>query len=532
MITPEKIQALKNLSREQRIAVCERDFSLFYSYFLGHYITYPFAPFHYDWFQDIHDLIDGKITELAIISFRESAKTSIALGLLLYQICYEGNEYINVDSYDSVNAKRLLFDVVLELQTNKRILNDFGNIYNTKRTADEVTQKSVKDFVTNPTYDKDGNKIREGIRVEAHSTGQPVRGRRHGAFRPQLLILDDFENEQTIRSEAYTDEIHRHIQSFKGGLDSSKGRVLYLANYLSEFANVQSIIERAKVDTGLRVRVVPISGDDSLPTWPEKYSKDQEVGKVSIEALRKRMWTPENGDNDFMAEMMCRPVDYANSEFKKQWFDNRYMTTELQGKALNTFATFDNAPMSKEGKKSDFIGCSVVSVDSENMWYSRYVKRYRYNTPELIDAILWIKNTFNPLVIGVEQKSYAGLIKPFLDKRSGELNIFPVVEELKDAGRNKENRIRGTLQGRFSTGFIKLQRYPTDDTNLLIREAAQFPHGDYDDLLDSMNYIADIAYPPGEGKHEPTTMAELKQAEIKAAFEQFGQDENAYGDSI
>src|SRR3990167_7921222 len=169
MITPEKIQRLKELTTKERISVCEQDFSLFYSYYLSHYISYQFAPFHYEWFQDIQDLRDGKITELALISFRESAKTSIALGLLLYYICYELNEYINVDSYDSVNAKRLLFDVVLELQTNKRILEDFGQIYNTKRNADEVTQKSIKDFVTNSTY-KDGNKIREGIRVEAHST--------------------------------------------------------------------------------------------------------------------------------------------------------------------------------------------------------------------------------------------------------------------------------------------------------------------------------------------------------------------------
>src|SRR3990167_10551799 len=101
MITPAKIQALKDLKSPQRIAVCKEKFELFIAYYLSHYITYPFAPFHYDWFQDIHDLIDGKITEESLISFRESAKTSVALGLLLYSICYELYEYINVDSYDS-----------------------------------------------------------------------------------------------------------------------------------------------------------------------------------------------------------------------------------------------------------------------------------------------------------------------------------------------------------------------------------------------------------------------------------------------
>lgn len=536
MITPEKIKRLKDLSPKERIAVCREKPELFAAYYFPHYISSAFSSFHYEMFQDTKDLMDGKITEAAWIAFRESGKTSIALMLLVYSICYEKYEYINVDSYDSVNAKRLLFDCVLELQTNKRILNDFGNIYNTKRSADEVTQKSVKDFVTNPTYDSDGNKVKEGIRVEAHSTGQPVRGRRHGAFRPQLLILDDFENEQTIRSEAYTDEIHRHIQSFKGGLDSSKGRVLYLANYLSEFANVQSIIERGKVDSGLRVRIIPIADESGNPTWPEKYCKGQDEvsqGRVSIEALRKRMWTPERGDVDFMSEMMCQPVDFSHSEFKKSWFDNRYTLPELQGKILNTFCAFDNAPMSKDSEKADFIGCNVVSVDSENVWYSRYVKRYRFNTPELIDAIFWIHNTFHPKSIGVEQKAYQGMIKPYLDKRAGELNTYPIVEELKDQGRNKEAKIRGALQGRFSTGYIKLQKYATDDTQYLIQELAQFPNGKYDDLCDSLSQISDIAYPPGHERKEPTTLAEYKKREVESAYERYkNANEPDYSESI
>lgn len=472
-------------------------------------------------------MLEGKITELALIAFRESGKTSIALGLLLYQICYEKSEYINVDSYDSVNAKRLLFDVVLELQTNKRILNDFGNIYNTKRSADEVTQKSVKDFVTNPTYDGDGNKIREGIRVEAHSTGQPVRGRRHGAFRPQLLILDDFENEQTIRSEAYTNEIHRHIQSFKGGLDSARGRVLYLANYLSEFANVQSIIERSKIDENLRVRIIPIE-QDGQPTWPEKYGE----GKISIEALRKRMWTPENGDDDFMAEMMCRPIDYANSEFKKEWFENnRYYTPDLEGLKLNNYICFDNAPSLQ--KNSDWIGCTVVSVDVQDIWYVRYVKRYKANTPALIAEIFRLFEEYNPLAIGVEQKGYESLIQPFLEQRSKELKIYPYVVELKDGGRHKEDRIRGALQGRFKMGMIKLLKYATDDTNELVKELAQFPNGKFDDLSDSLAYTVQLANKPVAAMEKrPITIQEYKLEDIKESFSAYERQKREIPDTI
>src|SRR3990167_5126681 len=270
MVTHAAIKTLIESPVEKRVAVLKHDFGYFFAYYFPHYIKYQFAPFHYDMFQDVHDLLDGRITELAWFAFRESAKSSIAMALICYLICFDSDEYVNVYSYDSVNAKRLLFDVVLELQMNARILNDFGHIYNTKRTADEATQKSIRDFVTNPIYDDNGNRIREGIRVEAHSTGSPIRGRRHGSSRPGLLILDDFENEKTIRSEPDTENIAKHIQSFKGGLDTKRGRVMYLGNYISEFANVQSIIERSKVDTNLRVRIIPIA-DDTGPTWPEKY---------------------------------------------------------------------------------------------------------------------------------------------------------------------------------------------------------------------------------------------------------------------
>jgi len=463
---------------------------------------------------DIHDLIDGKIKELSWIQFRESGKTSFAKGLLLYLICFRLDEYINVDSYDRENAERMLFDVVWELQTNERILEDFGQLYNISKSKDQVTQKRISNFITNPPPGQ------TGIRVEAHSTQEPVRGRLHGAIRPGFIILDDFENRKTIKSEEYTKNIREHIQEFKGGLDSTRGRVLYLANYLSEFANVQSIIERSKIDSNLRIRMVPIQ-DENGPTWPEKYGE----GKVSIDEIRKRMWTPESGDDDFAAEMMCRPIDYSHSEFKKEWFEqNRYYEQDLP-KRLYNFITFDNATSKK--KTSDFIGCCVVGVDENDIWYSRYVKRYKRSQPDLIDEMFRLNSVFKPMAIGFEQKGFESLVKPYIIKRAAEMKDIIHVVELKDGGRHKEDRIRRGLQGRFSLGRIKLQKYATDDTNELVKELAQFPHGNLDDLSDSLAFIGDIAFSPGEQvKKEPTTMREIVAADIKNAYSRYEKKES------
>jgi len=282
---------------------------------------------------DVHDLLEHRIREVAWFMFGESAKTSFAKALILYMIAYDIEPYINTDAFDSTNSERILFDIVWELQTNQRFIEDFGEKYNTKRTHDEVTQKRVKDFVTNPMKDDFGNITKEGIRIEAHSTQESVRGRVHGSMRPGFVLLDDFETKKTLKSEAATNQIRTHIQEFKRSLDSRRRRVLYLGNILSEYGNVQSVIERAKVDPELRVRVVPICQGTLMeglhtPTWPERWTVTdadaQETGKLSIEAKKRSMWTPEEGDLDFQAEMLCQPIDETRAIFKRVWFHNNF----------------------------------------------------------------------------------------------------------------------------------------------------------------------------------------------------------------
>jgi hypothetical protein len=102
-------------TREERIYLCSKDFSLFFTYYFVDYIKHDFAPFHYEMFEDIKGLMDDTYREVAWIAFRESAKTSIAKGFLAWLICNGKRRYINVDSFSTTNAERILFDIVLEL---------------------------------------------------------------------------------------------------------------------------------------------------------------------------------------------------------------------------------------------------------------------------------------------------------------------------------------------------------------------------------------------------------------------------------
>lgn len=305
--TQQQFEEFSRLSPQAKREVCKepRNFLMFFSYFFFEYIKYPFAPFHEDFEQDLVDLLEGRITELVWCTARDTAKTSFTKAWAIWLFANKKRKYYNQTSYDDANSDKFLFDCIIEMQTNNRLKEVYGDLFNAPAGFDVKQSKRVGDFITTT-----------GTRVEAHTTQQSVRGRLHQSNRPDWYNMDDFETLKTVRSEAATREVNEHISELKGGIDQKDGRIHYLCNYISETANVAKLKKRAEQDPMLRFREVWRIGDDGKPTWPtrdvltnEELKLPSNEGKVSIEAVEKSMWSPETGDSDFQREMMGKPVD-------------------------------------------------------------------------------------------------------------------------------------------------------------------------------------------------------------------------------
>jgi phage terminase large subunit-like protein len=457
----------------ERVYLASKEFKYFFIYYFVDYIKYPFAPFHSEMFQDLNDLLDDKYREIAWIMFRESAKTSLAKAFVLWLITFKKRNYLNVDSFDKENAERILFDIVVEMQTNPRYKSDFGEMYNAKRNADEVTQKRVSNFITN-----------NGVRVEAHSTQESVRGRIHGHQRPDFLLLDDFETNKTKDSKAYTEQVIKHIDEFKTGLDST-AKIIYLGNYITEYGSIQTLIERAKVDNKLKIRLVPAEVN-GVPTWEAKYAmtdlEAQANGKVSLEDKKKQF-----GSLVYSAEMLNQPVDEASQKFFKKWF--KYKTRE-QVEQLRTrkFALIDTA-LSKNAK-SDNTGISIIEVDGQNDWYVS-AKRYRINPKALIDLIFQLHDA-GCEKIGIEKTAYSEAIEPFMQDEMKVRGKYPYVIQLSHGGTMKETRIEGLIP-KYEAGQIY---HIEGECNDLEDETLKFPRAEHDDVIDSLAYGLKLCEPP------------------------------------
>lgn len=475
---------------------CQKSDALFSLYYFPHYHFFEMPGFHRDMYRDLgFQDITGVLWEM----YRESAKTSIAKIGLVKKICYAEKHFIPWVSYDQKKAAANLYDVALALQMNKRILEDFGQLfYESDMEIDEdrkkfSKKKSVSEFIT-------VNKIK----VKAYSTGTSIRGEVYDNYRPDWIILDDIENIKTVVSEAMTNEVIAFIDEMLSGA-ASDANYLILANCLSFSGSIAYLKNKIKDEKDWVLRNVKVVDDNDNLTWPAKYVKtdkeaeivnlgilDKKQQKVSLEKKQRLL-----GYTTYNREMLNTPLTDEEREIKLSWLQYEFTDDEIKDRTRNRYVTIDVADSKARGKNDpDDTGTTVVDIDSEGNWYVQAVNASKFNAPELIDWIFYIWETYKPIKIGVEKKSLEDQVMPYIKQRSAEKQIFPVVVELKSGGTNKQDRIRGALQGRLQHGKIKFRKGAMDDTPKLKAQLFDFPKGRHDDLPDALHYISQIGGRP------------------------------------
>jgi len=313
-ISRQVIDVLEKGTREQRHYICSLEPIYFAVYYFPEFFTYGIAGFQYEFYEDFKKLISGELDHVGWIAFRESAKTSIAKIMVLWCIVYKKKHYINWDSYDKSNSSSALFDIVIQLQTNRRLIRDYGQLFYKRKHKDaleEAKLKKVTEFITE-----------NNIKVEAHSTQESTRGRVFGTKRPDLYILDDIETSKTKKSYPVTIKIIDHLNELKAGL-SVDGSVLYLGNYITEDGVIEHVLSGFKGNPKALMRDIPVVDVRGKLTWAEKYVKtnaeavkinrmieDRSTHKVSLEAKKRDL-----GKETFATEMMNDPTKSGDRVF-------------------------------------------------------------------------------------------------------------------------------------------------------------------------------------------------------------------------
>lgn len=293
-------------------------FGLFY---FAPFFTVLSADFHKVWYSQALE-----IQYLLLIAFRESAKTVLAMIALIHSIAYKTSRFSMYYCYDHAKAKARLFDVAVQLKTNRALKKDFGSLFpsGVSLNIDEADpeKRSIGEFIT-----------RNRVKVKAASIGQSPRGELYatieGAFRPQFVVFDDVDTSKSTYSPTIIETNYRWFKDeVLGGLDAD-ARILFLGNVIKKDGVVPRFENDYRNDPSWRIHRVAVE-DRGILTWPARFVRtdaekealgDEGKRMVSLESKRRLM-----GEHSYNANMLLIPYSGENAIVKRHHI--RYGTTE------------------------------------------------------------------------------------------------------------------------------------------------------------------------------------------------------------
>ena len=457
------------LTEEKKTQVVLRIFSedieAFGKYLFGHHLRLATPPFH----KEIFQLFQGNDKRIGIAAPRSHAKSTITdLVYLLWAVIHKKTHFVLLVSDTYSQATLFLEAVQAEIEGNEKLRALYGNL------KGEIWSE--------------GEMVIGGAMVKAVGAGMKVRGLKYHEYRPDLILVDDLENDELVESKARREKLERW---FNGALVPSmdkNGRLVIIGTVLHYDSLLYKILSNDLYNEYTKKTYKAMNDTEAL--WPEHMS-------IPDLLKLKEEYTRKGQGYLFYQEFQNDPISGENRKFRLEKI-KYYTDAEIEKKQLRTYITIDRAYSTQ--KTSDFTAFVVVSVDNENNWYVRMADRFRGTEDLLIENIFDLRAYFKPIKIGIEQRAFEYTLKPTLEKEMRVRNDFFVITELKDAQLSKTYRIEG-LVPRFETGTIYLKKDQSD----LIDELIRFPAGSYDDLVDALAYQLQIQLPANAPKRQAFT---------------------------
>lgn len=462
-------------ARERILAVkkhFEKDILGYAEYLFPHHITKEIPQFH----RDLYELYTNfDIKRVAIAAPRGHAKSTVTdLVFLSWCIAYKKIHFAFIISNTLKQAMLQLETLKSEIQFNDRFKMLYGSMKTDKWSQDEIELKGR-------------------IKIFARGSGQQIRGLKYMSYRPDLVILDDLEDDELVQSKDRRDALQRWLHSeVYPAMDVQNGRILYIGTILHYDSLLNKVISQDKYSEWVKRKYKAIISETEV-LWPEHLSRD------ALEQIKNDAVASGVG-HLFYSEYQNEPRD-SEMQFFKQSDWQYYEPGDLEGKLLNTFTCCDLAV--SKAKLADYTAIVTVSIDTSGNYYIREIRRGHFSPKEIVDQIFLAYTKFIPHKIGVEDGVEWRTLKPYLEEEVLRRRVYLPLEELKHGGQSKKEsptRIRG-LEPLYKTHAIfHLKEDP--ETKNLEDELWMFPSGRHDDIIDALAYILHISKIPSFGGEE------------------------------
>lgn len=291
---------------------------------------------HIDISQEFGKMLKSKDGEkLVLAAPRGNAKTTFLLAFILYCICYGKKRFIIYITSTAELANTFLGDLKAELEDNPRIRADYPDV------AGRGPHWLKNVIITN-----------NGIRVQPLGAGKKIRGRKHRQYRPDLVMVDDFEDDEHIRNKDQRDKNYNWLTKAVLNVGGPGVKTDFVCSgTLLHFDSVVSRLLDAKQSPGWNGKVYKAvmswsERKDLWDKWEEIYtnwrlsSVERKVGALAFFEENRRdmlegtevLWPEgepyydlmcqrvDKGPAAFQSEKQNEPIDPSSCEFPEEWF--------------------------------------------------------------------------------------------------------------------------------------------------------------------------------------------------------------------
>lgn len=514
--TPSQIKNLEGYTESQlAFNIGQNDFSFFSKYYLPHYFSLPYSIMHKELMHEIQKLSgmpDG--VKIANASPRGSAKSTITVtAQIIWNICYNKSRYILLikDTFDQSTLD--ISGIKDEFEENELILRDFGNLKGTPWGTNSI-------------------KTNTGILIQCLGAGMKIRGRRHKENRPDLVILDDIENDENTNTPEQRKKLERWLNKAVMKVGDTKTKYFFIGTILHYDSLLSNTLENPGWISKKYRAVNSFAKNEGLwDDWQRIYInidnknrhnnalkffnknkkrmlKGTDVlwpdGQDYYFLMRKRI---DEGIPSFDSEFQNDPISLEDAIFQKFYFYNIqkkatdkgvdiYLNPEGLGMPVKLsecrlYGSCD--PSLGKTKTSDFSAIMVAAVSKTNRLFLLESDIERRRPTKIIQDIFKYARKYNELGIkfqkfAVESVAFQEFFKDQVAEESMNEGLYLPLTETKIAGRNKETRIE-SLEPDISNGYIVFAK----GQKMLLDQLRRFPKADHDDGPDALEMVRDLS---------------------------------------
>lgn len=378
---------------------------------------------------------------VALKMFRGSAKTTRLRAFVSKRIAYAISNTIVFGSNAQKHAGFSLKWIRKQVEFNLRWAHTFG-LMKGETWNDEHVE------IIHRVDGRRVNLLALGI------TGQ-VRGINIEDYRPDLIVLDDPDNEETTRTEDQREKTSDLIfgalqKSLAPETENPTAKMVLLQTPFNRFDTISTVSgdnpELPEKPESWHVVTISCFGEDGESTWPARYPTNTLLKeKAEHRRLRKMsLW---------MREMECKIVASETASFDLEWL--KYWDDTGLPPGMTKYIAID--PASSESKTADDQVIGVVGFRGQDIYVVEYTAE-KGEMPEQA-AVTFIGYLCSHVIhrAAVETIGYQRVLAWFIKKAMTAARRWCVVEEIQDR-RKKSDRIIQALRNNAANGHLYVSR--------------------------------------------------------------------------